>query len=430
VLDEIGNEAIADRDGVVMLHVGPSRLIDVCASLRGGFATDRAWPAQAELALHLELDRRLDTTVLDLGGRPVAGCRIKVLTPPQESLAGRSALWEGETDASGRVSVPHLQVAVPEGFSLAGCEVGVDELLPEPQVRPLVSGDDGRSEVVFRVPRPTRLSVGLKTRSGVPVVGPFDVSVRAAWSSGELSLLGSPRAWAFDAARGGWSGRGVEGAVAVVRAEIEGLRLRVTSAERVQLRAVGRSSGDIPRVSLSTDVCLLRFRMRPRGVGRASLRDLRFEQLEANRDLGSLSASGDDGEVWVGVSPGDGSSRMRVRGGGPGGRQYGCILELSRLRGGEWVDLGDVWVDAQDPVVHGTVRDEVGRPVVGAEVRLDEGDGGLDAREVLTDEAGRYSIHGPVRGLHALVIWSERSGEVRALLHDTPGRYDVVLDGR
>jgi hypothetical protein len=81
-------------------------------------------------------------------------------------------------------------------------------------------------------------------------------------------------------------------------------------------------------------------------------------------------------------------------------------------------------------VVHGTVRDEVGRPVVGAEVRLDEGDGGLDAREVLTDEAGRYAIHGPVRGLHALVIWSERSGEVRALLHDTAGPHDVVLDGR
>jgi hypothetical protein len=98
VLDEIGNEAIADRDGAVTLHVGPSRLIDVCASLRGGFATDRAWPAQAELALHLELDRCLITTVLDHrrcarwcretteGRRSYSGCRDR---PGFPSVYGR-----------------------------------------------------------------------------------------------------------------------------------------------------------------------------------------------------------------------------------------------------------------------------------------------------------------------------------------------------
>ncbi|MBL9078716.1 MAG: carboxypeptidase regulatory-like domain-containing protein [Planctomycetes bacterium] len=405
-----GQRVRTDADGIAPLPAAPGTLL-VAARADGEFAFAVLQHRRDSVTLLLQPDESLELHVRRTDDRPAEGVPVCVLQALGKDEPHRACT--GTSDAAGKVVIPHFQLhrraadpAVERFAALAQ--------LPGPV--PVCVEFDGRpaprEPVVLRLPALASIELVVTDHRGTPLLSPAWVAVKSSAAvdtslpfqyGANLLLRHAPKPPGAQSIRlepvaGGAElqasvhfandRRGIAIGVRTPPGDGANVRVELPLSER-QVLLAGRC---------------LRADGTPFGPGRLrasvwhgerdlavvdvfTLRDGRFDVVLARRDEAPPF------RLHLRVAPADGEPAAPL----------GASCSLPELAHGRRIELGDLVLGELPPLVGGVVLDDLGAPIVGAEVQVQahrperrRGDPwpGLPDLDGRTDDAGRFALHG------------------------------------
>jgi hypothetical protein len=381
--EQFGQRLLTDRSGLVPLPAGRGTWLCVARS-EGEFAFASVSPRQRTTVLVLDTDTAVRIAIAHADGRPAA---VPVALLQQFGDREARPVWHGTTDARGQALVRHFQLVRENPERRPGDE-RFAALAVVPASTPAVAGFDGRSAddqtVRLTLPPLAAVAVQLVDHQGRALSTPAAIGINPA-------SLEPTTADGVRLPRGILSAR-VEKPAGKQPAVLPFAEVGIATNVWARYPADRRAARSEPFVAIAGDEpTAVEVRPLPHQTVLAGTfvdaagRPLANTQVEAAlwRDGRALSVvqiwTIDDG-TWDVVLPGQEaqartSIELRVpqrRDGDGNGAPLGAQAPVPGLLPGMRYDLPPITIGELPPLAHGLVVDDLGQPIEGATVQVQQ----------------------------------------------------------